>query len=249
MNPYDVISRYYDIEHSCFAEDIEMYRQFAARNDGAVLVVGSGTGRVALALASSEREVWGLDNNPAMLDVARRSPCPSGEVNWREADMTTFEFDTAFSLIVVPLDTFTSLHSVDRQRAACCKIGQHLDEAGLLLVDLVNPLTLPTAAEEGLVRQRHRCTVGAATYTVFDSVEVDPAAQQMVLHLTYEVSRDTALSREHADLAVRWLYRFEFEHLCALSGLCVVQVYGDYDLTPYEAASPRMIFVAEVVGR
>jgi ubiquinone/menaquinone biosynthesis C-methylase UbiE len=249
MNPYDVISRYYDIEHRGLTEDIELYRQFAARNDGAVLVVGSGTGRVALALASPGREVWGLDNNAAMLEIARRSPCPVGDVSWREADMTAFEFDKSFSLIVVPLDTFTSLRSVEQQRAALLKIGEHLNAAGLLVVDVVNPITLPTASEEGLVRLRHRSTVGATTYTVFDSVEVDPAAQQMILHLTYEVSRDTELARECADLDVRWLYRFEFEHLCASAGLRVLHVYGNYDLSPYETASPRMVFVAEAVCR
>ncbi len=247
MNPYDTIARYYDIEHAELRDDIEMYRQFAARDSGAALVAGVGTGRVALALTSSGREVWGIDNNLEMLTRARESARGASGVTLTQADIRDFDVDRSFSLIVVPLDTFLNLTSVDEQLSCLKALRRHLKTDGILLIDVVNPLTLPAAWEEGLLRQRHRGYIGEETLTIFDSVHIDHAAQEMNMHLTYDISGSTGTLREVADLRVRWVYRFELAHLCALSELSVSQVYGDYDLDPYDSSSPRMIMVAEGV--
>jgi hypothetical protein len=43
---------------------------------------------------------------------------------------------------------------------------------------------------------------------------------------------------------LRWLYRFELEHLLARAGFTLRNLYGSYDLDAYGAESPRMIAVA-----
>jgi hypothetical protein len=47
---------------------------------------------------------------------------------------------------------------------------------------------------------------------------------------------------------MRYLYRFEAEHLLARCGFEVQQVYADYDKSPYGSKSPGvLIFVAQKV--
>jgi SAM-dependent methyltransferase len=242
VSPYDVIARYYDVEHAGLTADIEMYRQFAVRQTGAVLIAGVGTGRVALGLTAPGREVWGVDNNASMLSRARESAGETDGLTLVHADMRELDLGRTFSLVVVPLDTFLSLASKEQQRGALEALGKHLEEDGLLLIDVVNPLTLPSSAEEGMVRQRYRGEIAESRLSVFDAVQIDHAAQEMVMHLTYDVAGRTGIRRETAELTIRWVYRFEMEHLCSLSALGVTQVYGDYDLSPYESSSPRMIF-------
>ena len=51
MNDYTSFAELYDLFYEDFTEDIEMYLGFAVRTGGSILEIGSGTGRVALALA------------------------------------------------------------------------------------------------------------------------------------------------------------------------------------------------------
>lgn len=243
MNPYDVIAPYYNLEHCALTGDIQMYRQFASRQSGDVLVVGAGTGRVAIALAAPHRAIWGIDSSVGMLDIARRARATG--ITWVAADMTTLDLGRTFDLVIVPLDTFTSLQSPEQQYAALRVMARHLAGNGLVVIDLVNPAALPSPADAGIVRQRYRGPFAGGTLTISDSVEVDLAAQKMHMHLTYDLSTESGIARQCANLTVRWFHRFELEHLCTLSGLIVTQVYGSYDLDPYEDSSPRMIFVAE----
>ncbi|MBU6999927.1 MAG: class I SAM-dependent methyltransferase [Theionarchaea archaeon] len=48
---------------------MEHYRQLGEKA-GTALEIGVGTGRVALELARVDVEVWGIDNSPAMLNIA-----------------------------------------------------------------------------------------------------------------------------------------------------------------------------------
>jgi hypothetical protein len=156
--------------------------------------------------------------------------------------MRELDVATRFSLVVVPLDTFLGLEAPEGQRRALIALGRHLQEDGLIVIDVVNPLTLPSDAEAGLVRLRLHGEFEGARLHIFDTIHIDHAAQVMEMHLIYDMSKDTVVSRETADIAIRWVYRFEMEQLCELSKLTVRQVYGDYDLSPYAASSPRMIF-------
>jgi hypothetical protein len=48
---------------------------------------------------------------------------------------------------------------------------------------------------------------------------------------------------------MRWLWRFEAEHLLARAGFVLEHVYGDYELGPLSNESEQMILVARKRGR
>jgi len=75
-----------------------------------VLDVGCGTGRLEVALASRAR-VWGVDAEPQMLDVARRS-APEATFKLGRAEELPFK-DGWFERVVFRM----SLHLLDRRRA------------------------------------------------------------------------------------------------------------------------------------
>jgi SAM-dependent methyltransferase len=78
MNDYTPFAELYDLFYDDFREDIEMYRGFAARAGGPILEVGSGTGRVALALAGEGHTVVGLELSEAMRLAQFRSAAMIG---------------------------------------------------------------------------------------------------------------------------------------------------------------------------
>jgi hypothetical protein len=68
---------------------------------------------------------------------------------------------------------------------------------------------------------------------------------ELVYYITHPDGREERLV--HA-FPMRYLYRFEAEHLLARRGFEVEQVYADYDKSPYGSKYPgELIFVAKKV--
>src|SRR5262245_19889961 len=67
------LARFYDLEYSDYAEDLDFYVQHARAIDPKrtfpVLELGCGTGRVAIALAEASLRVVGVDSSEGMLDL------------------------------------------------------------------------------------------------------------------------------------------------------------------------------------
>jgi len=59
-----------------------------------------------------------------------------------------------------------------------------------------------------------------------------------------EIFPDGRNQRTVAPFRMRYLHRFEGELLLRLAGYELEQLYGSYDLDPFESDSERMIFVA-----
>ncbi len=66
---------------------------------------------------------------------------------------------------------------------------------------------------------------------------------ELIYYVTYPDGREERLV--HA-FPMRYLFRFEAEHLLARCGFEVEQVYADFDKSPYGAKYPgELIFVAK----
>ena len=73
----------------------------------------------------------------------------------------------------------------------------------------------------------------------------DPAAQIHAVKWMYDVTdAEGVVRRTVLPQSFRYLYRYEAEHLLARAGLDLTQVYGDYDLSLYEADAERLLLVA-----
>ena len=63
----------YDVDNrDNLHDDIPFYLEYAKQQQGEILELGCGTGRVALALAADGFRVTGLDLSQQMLDVFRK---------------------------------------------------------------------------------------------------------------------------------------------------------------------------------
>jgi hypothetical protein len=73
----------------------------------------------------------------------------------------------------------------------------------------------------------------------------DWAAQRQSVEFIYDqLGSDGRVTRQVMPFVMRWLYRFEVQHLLASVGFDVEAVYGDYDLEPYTSDSPQLLVVA-----
>ena len=94
MSDYDSIAPFYDIEHADFAEDLDMYRNFAELCGGKILELACGSGRLLLPLAREGYTLTGVDTSGRMLDIARTTLAQeglAGRCQLVEQDMCTLQ--------------------------------------------------------------------------------------------------------------------------------------------------------------
>ncbi|UXN58757.1 class I SAM-dependent methyltransferase [Phyllobacterium zundukense] len=108
-----------------------------------VLEIGTGTGRISVPLAIAGNEVVGLDISPAMLERAAAKLADGPEVGARlqlvEGDMTNFDLNRQFPLIVNTARSFQHLLTPSQQREALQCAHRHLKPGGHLVLDLFDP--------------------------------------------------------------------------------------------------------------
>jgi SAM-dependent methyltransferase len=235
--------------------DVAFFVDAAGEAGSPVLEVGCGTGRVLIPTARAGIEIVGLDASAAMLAVCRSrlrdEPAPvQSLVQLVQADMRTFDLHRAFTLVTIPFRPFQHLVTVDDQLSCLESIRRHLVAGGALILDLFNPsldalVDQPAGLEYGdepefvmpdgrRVTRRHRL------------IAHDRAAQTNQVELIYHVRhRDGREERLVHSFSMRYLFRFEAEHLLARAGFEVEHVYAGYDKSPYGSTYPgELIFVA-----
>jgi len=249
MSNYDLFAHLYDLEHADLQEDIALYRNFAARCDGPILELGCGTGRVTVALAEAGFQVTGVDNSAAMLALARTRVADaalSEQVGLEQADVQSLAMGSQFALAIYPLNGFLHLLTEEDQLAALQSAHRALLPGGFLILDLPNPHAVFTPATDGqlLLRRRFQAPDGNRISS-FACSQTDLANQVQHLVLFYDQVDDRGvLYRTTVETDLRFVYRHEMAALLRQAGFTVDAVYGSYDLDPYEADSPIMLFVA-----
>ncbi|MHB1415022.1 MAG: class I SAM-dependent methyltransferase [Chloroflexota bacterium] len=248
---FDLLARYYDLEHGEYAEDLPLYLGFAARTGSPVLEVGCGTGRVLMALAEAGHEVTGVDVSAAMLaqtaaKVAAR-PALVSRVRLIRGDARDLALSERFSLSFWAMNSFMHLPGQADQLRALAVAWQHLREGGLLILDLFHAdIALLQEADGRLVHDATwRLEGSGRTVLKTSSRHLDQAEQTLETTYVYdEVDSDGRTARTVASFTIRYLHRFEMQLLLERVGFVVEGLYGSYDLDEFTSDSERMIFVA-----
>jgi len=235
--------------------DVDFFVQAARDAGGPVLEVGCGTGRVLIPSARAGVDVVGLDLSPRMLAVCReRIQQESAEVQSRiqlvQADMRDFALDRMFNLATLPFRPFQHLVSVAEQIACLSSIRRHLVEGGRVILDLFNPslplLARETNGEEIGEEPEFTTSDGRRVIRRYKIVEHDRVAQVNQVELIYYVMHpDGREERLVHSFPMRYLFRFEAEHLLARCGFEVELLYSGFDKGAYGSRYPgELIFVA-----
>lgn len=245
----DALARFYDFDYGHITEDIPMLLGFAQQCGGPVLELGVGTGRLALPLAEAGYEVTGVDISEPMLAIARpRLSAFGARVQLVQADFVDFDLDLRFALAYCGFNSFLHLIESHAQMAALRCWRRHLRGDGLLVIDVHNPDLARLAAADGSLELADHwvdAESGHAIYKLFAS-DLDFPDQVHTIHIFYdEVIADGSLRRTADHFPTRILFRRELELLLSQAGFGALRFYGDYDLSPWQSHSPRLIAAAQ----
>lgn len=251
MSSYDAWAEVYDILYGGIKEGIPFYLEYARQKGSPILEIACGTGRVLIPLAREGHEVWGLDSSPAMLAKARLkvSTLPKDvrrRIHLVQADMRNFKLNIKFPLILIPFRSFLHLLTVEDQVRTLKNTRRHLKDDGILIVDLFAPKYDYLAQDTRHVTRKFVNPENGHIIFKTDIVNYDHANQ--LIHedsLLEEYDEKGNLIRSiHLSLKLRYIFRYEMEHLLRLSGFKVKAVYGTFDKRPYDYKSGEMIFIA-----
>ena len=251
---FDQFVPYYDADYGDFQDDLLFYREHARMAGGSVLEVMCGTGRAAIPLAQAKLKLVGIDIAPAMIERAQAAALAANVADQLEfvvADATNFDLDRQFGMAFVAINSFMHLETTQAQIAALRCIHRHLKPNGLLLLDLFNPEPSQLSAVDGLMvlDKSFRASNGNLVQK-FVYRSVDLAAQHQQVQFCYdEIQPDGQVRRCVLPFGMRWLYRYEAEHLLARCGFELQAVYGSYELDPYTSESERMLIVARGISQ
>jgi SAM-dependent methyltransferase len=235
--------------------DVGFFVDAARESGGPVLELGCGTGRVLIPTARAGMAITGLDLSPHMLEVCRNRLMLEPEdvrsrVRLVQGDMRQFEFGKKFRLVTLPFRPFQHLMTVADQLACLGCIRRHLAKGGRLILDIFNPML------EALVRTNFGEEVSEeAEFSMPDGRKVirrhkvvsrDVPNQINQIELIHYVTHpDGRQERLVQAFPMRYIFRFEAEHLLARAGFELEQLYADYDKSPFGSRYPgELIFVA-----
>jgi SAM-dependent methyltransferase len=235
--------------------DVNFFVEVARQCGGPVLEIGCGTGRVLIPTARAGIEIVGLDASPSMLAVCREKlshepPEVQARVRLTPGDMRRFDLGRQFCLVTIPFRPFQHLMTVEDQLECLRTVHRHLLESGKLVLDLFNP-AFPHMADEKFFEELNR----EPPFTMPDGRKVlrrhhilarDFFQQTQDVELIYRITfPDGREERLVHRFTMRYLFRFEAEHLLARSGFEVENVYADFEKSPYGSKYPGdLVFVA-----
>jgi SAM-dependent methyltransferase len=133
---YDVVTA----ADARLAGDVDLYADLAPPA-GSVLELGTGSGRIAFALAARGLQVTGVDLAPAMLAqaqarLAAAEPAVAANLAFRLGDMTALDLKRTFDLVLCPYFTLAHVPAGAAWRNSFAVMARHLAQGGLAAVHL-----------------------------------------------------------------------------------------------------------------
>jgi len=165
-------------------------------------------------------------------------------------NMIDFDLKQTFDLITAPFRALQYLISVEQQISCLHCVSRHLKVGGRFVFDVfqVDPSRIdnPELTEEAeefadvllpdgrRLGRSHRI---AAFHRAEQYNDVE-----LIFHVTYP---DGGTQRLVLSFPFRYFFRYEVEHLLALTGFKVIHLFGNFDRSELTDRSDEMVFVAE----
>ena len=226
---YDAVPAYAD------REDTDFYTALAVESGGPVLELGCGTGRILVPIARSGISITGLDSSGTMLEICRRKLDRNlpAQVELVLSDMRDFDLCREYALVIAPFRSFQHLETAEDQLACLSSAVRHMRSGGTFVLDLFNPdmrriMDISNSEEYGS-EEPFMMPDGRRIMRRFRTVSTDLPEQVMDCEIIYHVQHpDRTIERRIHSFRMRWLFRWEAEHLLERAGLRVVEVAGNY---------------------
>jgi SAM-dependent methyltransferase len=242
---YDSVAELYDL-YVAADYDFPFFVSEAAKTQGPVLELTSGTGRLSLPLIEAGVKLTCVDVSQGMLDILSRKLQERGlHAETLCADVCRLSLPSRFELAILPFQSFMEFVGEENQRAALAAVFESLVPDGRFICTLHNP-AVRRAQVDGLLRLVGQFSVPDGTLVVSG---FEQGGQPIVKRLQFFelFAPDGTLRRKQAlPMEFAFVERQAFQSMAQDTGFHVAHLYGNYDRSPFDPErSPVMIWVLE----
>ena len=229
MSSYDRIARLYDPWSVSVTEDVGFYVELA-KEAGAVVELGVGTGRIAVPTAAAGVPVIGVDSSRGMLEVCAEAAAAAGVaelVDLRLGDLADPPVAERVPLVTCPFRAYLHLHTDEERLRALAAAHRLLAPGGRLAFDVFAPGADDVAETHGRWLEREP--------GIFERADWDTGRRRLTLSVR---GSDDATTMELA-----WLSPEEWRALIERAGFEVVAHHGWFDRRPYRGGEDSIWIV------
>ena len=223
-------ARFYDLiyHHLRDGDDSRFYFEKIMNTSGSVLEAGSGTGRLLAEALENGADIHGIDVSPAMLDILRAKLSPENQKRISLQNIVDFRLDKKFDLIIAPFRVLMHLTEKEDQMKALDNVYDHLNNKGLFIFDVFVPALKPLISGlENVTDFEGEFEPGNSVRRV---VSTKPDLINQIINITFRLEWNeggTNYTREW-EAPLRYIFRFELEHLIERSKFRTYTIEGDF---------------------
>jgi SAM-dependent methyltransferase len=242
----DFVARFYDPVYAQVRDGVDsaFYLRKMEQARGPVLEIGVGTGRLFGEARCRGVDVYGIDRSAAMIARCQAKLPEAERSRVLVADAVRMRLERRFALIVAPFRVLSHVVSTDDQLRFLNAAYDHLEPGGTFIFDLYVPnlrILLDGLAEQCDFDGEHAPGRRLRRFVAARPADLARQANQVQMRFVW----DEEGGERHAswEFEMRFYFRFEIEHLVALSKLQLVSIHGDLEEGPLTADSQEYVVV------
>jgi ubiquinone/menaquinone biosynthesis C-methylase UbiE len=250
---WDDYAPFYDWENArtVARRDVAFWERLAIAQDGPVLELGCGTGRIALPVVKAGAQLVGIDRSAPMLARAQRRLTRSRLTDRAllvRGDIRTLPFPTArgrrgFPLVMAPYGILQSLTRERDLRDTLASVARVLTRGGLFGMDLVPDLPRWDEYQRRVSLRGTRGTHGRIT--LIESVRQDRRRKLTIFDQEYIERRGRTRSVHRFALTFRTLTVPQMARRLEHAGFAIQAILGDYQGGPWDPRADVWIVLAK----
>lgn len=238
-NLYQKVAFLYDFDNRDIVKvDIPFYLEYAAKYLGNILELACGTGRVSIILAQNGYKIYGIDLSDSMLEqfkgkLANQPKTIQDNIWIGKNDMSSFQLNKEFSLIIVPFRGFQSLTTEEAQRNCLKCVYEHLKDEGVFIINTFRPYkkldetwVYPETIQWETIDEK----TGNRIVKKHKGPKIDIINQIIYPEMIYQIIEpDGKVLEVKEPLELKYYYYDQLKELLESSGFKIKEEFGYYD--------------------
>jgi SAM-dependent methyltransferase len=243
---WDAYAPFYDWENARTVQrrDIPFWQRLAAAQDGPVLELGCGTGRITVPVARAGARVVGIDRSAPMLARARqrlRRTRLHALLLRGDIRLLPFRRRAKFELVMAPYGILQSLTRERDLQATLGAVSGVLRRGGLFVIDLVPDLPRWSEYDRRVSLTGRK---GRGQVMLTESVRQDRRKGLTIFDQEYEERRAGRRTVHRFSLMFRTVSVPQMRQRLETAGFRVEAVLGDYNGGPWDPRSDVWVVLA-----
>lgn len=241
----------YDKENDAYLPELPLLLKWAEKQQGPIIDVACGTGRVTIPLAKNGHQLLGIDVHQGMLkEAGEKAGKLDIQIDWIKQDCTKLELNVMSRFIYSVGNSFQHFLTNEAQDGLLASVNQHLEMDGILILNTRFPsveelLQPPTEKYWRTYRDDEtQHTVDLYTISTYDSLQ---QIQHYETIRKYKNADGKMIEEKSTNISLRYVFPKEMERLLHAHGFEIIHLYSDWNETPLTNDAYEMICVCRKI--